>query len=414
MIRSFRFRLYPTVRQEQGLATMLELHAELYNAALEERREAWRRGRHSVSYFDQCTQLPVVRSARPDVGKCGNASLQRTLRKLDRAFAAFYRRVKHGDAPGYPRFRSARRFDSMEAPYGSGSALRANGKVYWMGVGEIRVRQHRPILGTPKIVRIKREGRRWFAIVACEDVPTKPLPATGKGLGVDLGITHFLTTSEGEHIVNPRFLNRSRDQVTAASRMVARARSGSNRRSKAVALLAETHRRTARRRRDFAHKTALGLVRSADLIVVEDLAVERMSRSAGGTVEQPGVNVAAKRGLNRSIRDAGWASFLGILEGKAEEAGREVLRVNPRRTSQTCAECQSVDPNSRDRGLFRCTACGHENDADVNAARNILRAGVAQRGTVPRSGVVSNSQVDGSLRIFGEEALQEEVNPKST
>jgi putative transposase len=364
MNRSFRFRLYPTAEQVRVLAAQLDLHRELYNAALEERREAWRMRRQSVTYIDQERQVTDVRRARPEVASCSYRALGHTLRRVDHAFKGFYRRVRSGQKAGLPRFQSAGRFDSMETSANNGAALRRHG-IRWFGGGEIKAKFHRPIEGTPKTIRIKREGHRWFVIVACSEVPAKPLPKTGHDLGIDLGIRVFLARSDGEQVANPRTYERSMDELAAASRVLARGVKGSNRRRKARARLAETHRRVARRRRDFQHKTALALVRDADTIAVEDLKPARM--------------VHANRGLSRSIHSAGWGGFLSILSDKAECAGRELVRVPPRFTSQTCAECGVRDPASREGQAFRCTACGHVADADTNAAINVLRAGAALR-----------------------------------
>lgn len=359
MNRSYRFRVYPTVDQAAALSAQLDLHRELYNAALEERREAWKRGAR-VTFFDQCAQLPAIRTARPDTAAIPVYTLRYTLRRLDQSFAAFFRRVKVGQRAGYPRFQGQGRFDSMVAQVENGAGLRER-HVRWSGVGLIRAKFHRPIEGTPKTIRLKREGHRWFAIIACEDVPARPLPQTGHELAIDLGIRVFLARSDGEQVENPRTYERSMDELANAQRALQRTVKGSNRRRKARARLAETHRRVARRRRDFQHKQALALVRDADVIHVEDLKPSRM--------------VHANRGLSRSIHSAGWAGFLAILNEKAECAAREVVRVPPRFTSQTCAECGHRDPASREGPAFCCTACGHVADADTNAARNVLRAG---------------------------------------
>lgn len=364
MNRTFRFRLYPTADQARALSAQLDLHRELYNAAIEERREAWRMRRQSVSYIDQEHQVTGIREIRPEAAGCSHRSLGLTLRRVDRAFKAFYRRAKAGQRPGFPRFQGAHRFDSMETSFGNGAGLRRHG-VRWFGIGEIKAKFHRPVEGTPKTIGIKREGHRWFVIVACADVPTKPLPATGTDLGIDLGVRVFLARSDGRQVANPRHFERSMDEVADAQRALARGKRGSNRRRKARARLAETHRRVARRRLDFHHKTALALVRDADTIHVEDLQPSRM--------------VHGNRGLSRSIHSAGWGGFVTILNEKAECAAREVVMVPPRFTSQTCAECGVRDPASREGPAFCCTACGHVADADTNAARNVLRVGATLR-----------------------------------
>jgi putative transposase len=229
-----------------------------------------------------------------------------------------------------------------------------------------------------KTVSVKREGRRWFVILSCDDVPAEPLAATGAVVGVDMGVASFLTTSDEQHIDNPRHLAVSADRLAAAQRALARRKRGSRRRRKARARVAAVHSKVRRQRLDHAHKAALDLVRNHDVIVHEDLRIGNMTRSASGTIEKPGRMVAQKAGLNRSVLDAGWGVFLTILSHKAESAGRLVVAVNPANTSRTCARCGHCAAGNRvTQAEFRCQACGHAAHADVNAAINILRAGLA-------------------------------------
>uniref|UniRef100_UPI003F797856 RNA-guided endonuclease InsQ/TnpB family protein n=1 Tax=Streptosporangium sp. LJ11 TaxID=3436927 RepID=UPI003F797856 len=248
------------------------------------------------------------------------------------------------------------------------------------GIGHVRVHQHRPVRGTVKTVSVKREGHRWYVILSCEDVPAEPLPATGAVVGIDLGVASLVTTSDGDHLDNPRHLAASADRLAVAQRDLARTKRGSKRRRKAVARIAALHGKVRRQRLDGAHKAALHLVRDYDVIAHEDLRIANMTRSASGTVETPGRNVTQKSGLNRSLLDAGWGVFLRILADKAESAGRELIAVNPRNTSRTCAACGHVAKENRlTQAGFHCQRCAHTAHADVNAAINILRAGLALR-----------------------------------
>lgn len=380
MRRAYKFRLRPTSRQYIALNECLDAHRELYNAALQERRDAWRHARVSIRFKDQSGDLPFIRSVRPDIARWGSGSEQATLRKLDRAMQAFFRRCKAGETPGYPRFKAAHRFDSVVWPsVGDGCGwLSEQRRVRLQGIGHVNVTVHRPVEGVVKTIQVKREGRRWFVVLSCDDVPEKPLPKTGAVVGVDVGIASFLTTSDGEHVTNPRHGRKSAARLAQAQQVLARKKRGSANRRQARSVVANRHRKIADQRRDFHHQTARRLVNDHDVIAVEKLAVANMVRSAKGTVEQPGTNVAAKSGLNRSIMDAGWGQFRSILEAKAEEAGRRVVTVNPRHTSQRCAECGHVERGNRvTQAAFRCCACGHAAHADVNAARNILRAGLS-------------------------------------
>ncbi len=216
--------------------------------------------------------------------------------------------------------------------------------------------------------------------MSCDDVPAAPLPPTGAAVGLDLGVAWLLTTSDGRQVANPRWLAASAAKLARAQQRLARKQRGSHRRRKAKARVAALHRKIGRQRRDHAHKAALALVRGDDLLVHEALQIKGMTRSASGTTAAPGTNVAQQAGLNRSILDAGWGVFLAILADKAASAGRTIIAVDPRNTSRTCSDCgQVAAENRRSQAVFCGVACGHVADADVNAASNILRAGLARQ-----------------------------------
>lgn len=394
MRRSFKFLLRPTANQEQALGEMLRDHASLYNAALENRRNSWRDRKLSVPYGAQSAQLKDIRAFDPErQGRWSYSSQQATLRRLDKAFAAFFRRVKAGETPGYPRFKGVGVFDTVTWPTdGDGcrwdSTLQSGGdtRVRLQGVGHVKVHQHRPVLGRVKTVSVKREGKRWFVILSCDDVPGEPLPATGAIVGIDVGIASYLTTSDGEHVPNPRRGRAAAEKLAVAQRALARCKRGSNRRRKARDRVADAHAKVRRQRLDHAHKTALDLVRDYDFIAHEDLKIRNMVRAPKPKPdsETPGAflpnGAAAKAGLNRSISDAGWGLFLEILHAKAESAGRVVVAVDPRNTSRTCPECGHCAAENRvAQEKFHCVRCGHAAHADVVGAINVLRAGLARR-----------------------------------
>ncbi|MFF5207675.1 RNA-guided endonuclease InsQ/TnpB family protein [Streptosporangium sp. NPDC000396] len=388
MRRSYKFLLRPTRHQQIALAACLEDHRVLYNAALEHRRTAYRRAGVTVRYGDQSGELKHIRADDPDgQGRWSFSSQQATLRRLDKAFAAFFTRVLSGRTPGFPRFKGRGRFDTVVWPR-DGDGCRWDSQpnhpaatfVRLQGIGHVRVHQHRRVKGRVKTIGVTREGRRWFVVLSCDGVPAEVLPAAGAVAGIDLGIASLVTTSDGEPLANRRPLAASAGRLAAAQQALARKKRGSNRRRKAVARLAALHAKVRRQRLDSAHKAALALVGGYDVIVHEDLRIANMTRSASGTIQAPGRNVAAKSGLNRSILDAGWGVFLRVLAYKAESAGRELIAVNPANTSRTCAQCGHCAAENRvTQAVFRCTACGFSAHADVNAAINILRAGLALR-----------------------------------
>jgi putative transposase len=314
------------------------------------------------------------------------SSEQATLRRLNRAFVAFFRRVKAGETPGYPRFKAARRFDTVEWPKdGDGCRWKPDvSRVYLQGVGDVRVTVHRTVEGRVKTVQVRRSGRKWYLVLSCDDVSARPLDPTGAVVGIDLGIVSFLTTSDGRHEPNPRWSRTAADRLEKAQQVLARKKRSSNNRLTARETVAARHRKVANQRRDFHHKIARQLVLEADVIVVENLDIKNMVRRAKSLPDpdKPGVFLpnghAAKTGLNRTIHDAGWAAFVGILEAKAEEAGRRVLDVDPRHTSDRCEECDfAAQENRVSQALFVCRACGHIAHADEQAARTVLRAGLA-------------------------------------
>ncbi|MEU8248484.1 transposase [Nonomuraea sp. NPDC048916] len=388
MRRSLKFLLRPTAKQAAALTACLEDHRQLY--ALEHRRTAYRKAGVTIRYGDQSAELKHIRADDPDgQGRWSFSSQQATLRRLDKAFAAFFKRVRQGRTPGFPRFKGRGWFDTVEWPK-DGDGCRWDSQpehptatyVRLQGIGQVRVHQHRSVKGRVKTISLKREGERWFVVLSCDEVPAEPLPATGVVVGLDMGVAWLVTTSDGEQVTNPRHLAASAERLAAAQRDLARGKRGSRRRRKAVARVVALHAKVRRQRLDGAHKAANALVAGYDVIVHEALRIGNMTRSASGTAEAPGRNVAAKSGLNRSILDAGWGVFLTVLAYKAESASRKLIAVNPAGTSRTCTRCgHCAKENRLTQAEFACTACGHTAHADVNAAINILRAGLALRDT---------------------------------
>ncbi|MGQ4385585.1 RNA-guided endonuclease InsQ/TnpB family protein [Streptomyces sp. SAS_270] len=403
MIRAYKFLLRPTVRQQAAFGEMLADHCSLYNGALQERRDAYRHAsKTSVTYGQQSAQLKEIRAFDVErQGRWSFSSQQATLRRLDKAFAAFFRRVKSGDKPGYPRFRGAMWFDTVDFPKdGDGCRWDSTShdpvtRVRFQGVGHVKVHQHRPVAGRVKTVSVKREGKRWYVVLTVDQQQPQPLPATGSMVGIDLGIAHFLADSHGEFVPNPRHGRKAAAKLEAAQRALSRfPRVRRDQRTKnhqrAVEKVAGLHRKVRRQRLDHAHKTALGLVRAHDVIAHEDLKIRNMVKTPAPKPDpdQPGGflpnGAASKAGLNRSISDAGWGVFLTILQAKAESAGREVIAVDPRNTSRTCPQCGHVAAENRPtQEKFHCVSCGHSAHADIVGALNVLRAGLVRRDAQP-------------------------------
>jgi putative transposase len=363
--KTFKYKLQPTAEQEGTMEFVLRRCRELYNAALQERRDAWQQRSVSVTAASQSAQLPEVKEVRPEYRDIHSQMLQEVLTRLDRAFLAFFRRVRAGEKAGYPRFKSSTRYDSFTyKQFGKGATL-DNGFLVLSKIGRIAVRWSRPLEGTPKTVTIRREADGWYACFSCDGVPIQPLPATGQETGIDLGLESFATLADGSQIANPRIFRVAEMTLKRAQRRVSRRVKGSKRRHNAVTLLAKAHAKVRQARADFHHETALALVRQYDTIYHENL--------------QPATMLKNHR-LAKSISDAGWSEFLSILSFKAVEAGKLVIAVPAAYTSQACSGCGMLVSKGLSVRWHTCPDCGTSLHRDHNAVRNILRLGTARRG----------------------------------
>jgi putative transposase len=268
MRKPYKYQLMPTPEQEQALATVLWRCRELYNAGLEERKAAWERCRVSVTFAMQSAQLPPIKDVRPQYREINAQVLQEVLHRLDKAFQAFVRRVKAGEQPSYPRFQGKDRYPSFTyAQVGEpGGAVLDGGILNLSKIGRIRIRRHRPLQGMPKTVTSSREADGWYAGISCAEVPTEPLPLTGRATGIDVGLQVFLVRADGEPVEHPRHDRRAERPLAKAQRRVSRRTKGSTRRRTAVALLKRRQQQVLRQRRAFQHQTALALVREYDVV----------------------------------------------------------------------------------------------------------------------------------------------------
>ena len=361
---AFKYRLYPTAAQAVFLDGELRDACSLYNAAKQERDDAWKTCRKSINYYDQANQLKAMR-ADGCLTLANFSCCQDVLRRVDKTYKAFYARVKRGEKPGFPRYRSFRRYDSITFPsYGDGCRMLDSGKLRVQGAGHIKVKLHRPVEGDIKTVTIKREAGRWFVCFSIERAAA-PLPVSSTEIGIDVGLTSFAVLSDGSEIENPRRYRKAQAKLRCAQRKVARRKKGGNRRRKAVRLLQRAHTHVGNQRRDFQHKLSRELVNEFGMIAVEDLNVKGL---AGGM-------------LAKSVHDAGWSMFIAMLVYKAESAGRQVVKVDARGTSQICVCGQRVSKTLADR-WHDCPACGLSAGRDHVSAQVILsRAGTRPSGT---------------------------------
>jgi putative transposase len=244
----------------------------LYNVALEQRRTWWGRGQvRSATYYQQKAELPDLKAACPEYAEVNAHVLQDVILRVERAYRAFFRRLAASETPGYPRFQGAGRYNSFTYPQYGGGVVLDGGVLSLSKIGRIPVRVHRPLEGTPKTVTVLREADGWYVCVSCADVPMQPLPPTGRETGIDVGLTVFLVTADGEHVANPRHSRKAEKRLAKAQRRVSRRQKGSNRRKKAVHVLARAYQQVKRQRRDIHHKTARSLLRAYDTLYLEDL-----------------------------------------------------------------------------------------------------------------------------------------------
>jgi putative transposase len=374
MKKAFKYRLNPTSRQRQSLERQLEALRQLYNAAIQERRDAYKRCGKSINYHDQANQLKEIRQEHDQLREVNYSATQDCLRRLQKAFDGFFRRVKAGEKPGYPRFKGKRRYDSITFPsYGDGVRLK-DSRLYAQNVGHIKIKRHRPIEGAVKTVTIKREGSKWYAVFTVEHEPApKAKLTTGSVIGIDVNLENFLTTSDGEVVDNPRWFRCRQRMLARCGRQLSRKKRGSNRRQKAALRLQNWHVRIRNQRSDFHHKLSRRLVDENDAIFFEDLNIRRMMKN---------------HHLAKSIADVGWGQFLSKVSYKAAEAGSVAFGVNPRMTTQPCSGCGAIVHKGLSQRWHACSECGLELPRDHNSALNILAVGltVAAQGELALAG----------------------------
>jgi putative transposase len=361
MRKTYKYRLFPTDAQHRALEAQLGEACRLYNAALQERREAYQKRGVSLNYYDQANQLKAIRQAGA-LDLANYSACQDILRRVEKTFKAFFRRVKAGQKAGYPRFKSRRRFDSYTFPsYGDGCRL-TDARLYLQGVGHLKVKLHRPVDGAMKTITIKRECGKWYACFSVEVEPI-PLPATDTYTGIDVGLTAFATLADGTEVENPRYSQRAHAKLRRAQRRVARRKRGGKNRRKAVVLLQKAHAKVKNQRTDFQHTIARKLVNAYGIISVEDLHIKGLASGM----------------LAKSVHDAGWSTFIMKLAYKAAEAGRKLVYVDPRGTSQTCL-CGTAVPKTLSQRWHQCPACGWSAARDHVSAQLISSLGLRLLG----------------------------------
>ena len=385
MIKTYKYKLKLNKTQSQRLEQWLGVTRLIYNTALNVKIEAYRKLGKTITRFNLQKELPGIKQDLPWVKDVNAQSLQCVLKRLDEAYQSFFR------GGGFPRYAKKGRWKTIEFPQ---NVAIQNGKIWLPRLGLVNYHNSRDLDGIIKTTKITKEIDGWYICLSCEYAPNLSIPVSdNQVVGLDMGVAHFLTTSDGEMIDNPKWFQSYSRDLRVLQRSVARKERGSNSRRKAVGKLQKLHTKIKCKRNDHHHKLSTKLVKENQLIAVEDLKLSNMIRSAKGTIEAPGNNVAQKRGLNKSLVDLGVGGFFSMLEYKSEYYGRDFVKVDPKYTSQTCNPCSHrSSENRKTQSQFACVKCGHTANADLNAAVNILQAG--------RSALLS-ANVEGSPRALG-------------
>jgi len=378
--RGFKFRIYPTAAQIERLGQWENALRFLWNVALEQHLIAHDRrckvDRRYPSAIDQRHELLELRSTFSWLNDVPRHLCDALLMTLYEAWQRCFAGIA-----GAPRFKKKGR-DTVILSESESRLFRLvaegrEGALTFPKLGTLRAVVHRPLVGKPKSCTLTRDGDQWFASILCELEVPDPVPSTKPPVAIDRGVALLLADSNRRVVENPRALERLQPRIARAQRVVARRKKGSKNQQKARARVARLQRKARRQREHVLHVESAHYAKNHGAVIVEKLLVRNMTRSAKGTIEEPGVNVAQKAGLNRAILDAGMGRFVAMLRYKVETEGARVIEVPAHHSSQTCSACGVVDAQSRrEQDVFLCTACGHLDNADLNAAQVLLVRGM--------------------------------------
>ena len=363
MLKTYKYRLSPTKNQTTKLFQTLEECRWLYNHFLEERKTSWENEKKSLNYYSQAVSIVKLKQDRQTLSDIHSQVLQNVAVRVDLAFKAFFRRVKAGEKAGYPRFKSKGCYDSITFPQ-TGFEITEQG-LKLSKIGTIKIKLHRQPEGITKTCTIRRSATgKWYVCFSCI-TENKPLPKSDKTIGIDVGLTSFVTFSDGSKTANPRFFRKDEKDLAKAQKKLSKAEKGTHERKKRRKAVAKVHERISNRRNNFAHQEARKIVNQYGVICIEDLSVNQMVHN---------------RCLSKSISDAAWSQFAQYLSYKAENADRTLVKINPAYTSQTCSQCGHREAKKLSDRVHHCSCCGFVCDRDHNASLNILRLGTQSLG----------------------------------
>lgn len=419
--RGFKYRIYPTTEQVARLGQWENALRFLWNVALEQHLMAHDRrckvDRRYPTAFDQGLELTELRKELPWLNDVPRHLCVSVLDALEKAWRRCFERTAR-----VPRFKKKGRDTVMFSEFG-GALFRLEaedraGTLTFPKLGKLRTVAHRPLVGTPKSCTLTRDGDQWFASILCEFEVPDPVPSTKPPVAIDRGVALLLADSNRRTVENPRALERLQPRIARAQRVVARRVKGSKNQQKARARVARLQRKARRQREHVLHVESAHYAKNHGAVIVEKLLVKNMTRSAKGTVEEPGVNVAQKAGLNRALLDTGMGRFVTMLRYKVETQGARVIEVPAAYSSQTCSACGVVDAQSRrEQDVFLCTACGHLDNADLNAAQVLLVRGMHALAA-EAAGKVCGGDSEGrpvkQKRAVARRRTRSQENPSST
>jgi len=360
MRKTYLYKAKINKQTEANCNQWLGLCHNLYNQALEQRINAYKEKKESISAFKQMSQLPELRKSSTELKAVGSQVLQDVIQRLDKAYKSFFQRVKQGNGKvGFPRFKSKSRYDSFTLKQ---TGWNLEGRyLYIKNVGRFKLFLSRPIEGNIKTVTIRRNStNKWFVSFSCDNTPMKKVPESTTEIGIDVGIKHFLVDSHGNSVDNPKYFRQSEKLLRRRQRSLCRKKKSSNRRNEARVLVAKTHEKITNQRKDFLHKVGNAYINKFQTIYIEDLNIKGMIKN---------------RHLSKSISDSSWGMFFNFLSYKAVETGRTVVKVPPHNTSQICSVCGEKVQKSLSVRIHNCPFCNTILDRDHNASLNILRLG---------------------------------------
>jgi len=376
-MKTFKYRIYPNKEQKRTIENTLSTCCLVYNLALEQRIKIWTNQKKSIGKYQQQKQLVELKDAYPEIKVVYAQVLQTVIGKLDISYQNFFRRLKQkATKAGFPRFKSRDRYNSYTYPQIRNISIQ-NNRIGISKLGEVKIKYHRPFEGQPKTLTIVKNNDQYFVTIACELDVSIPKITARSMVGIDLGLSNFVTCSDGQVFDNPRFLRKSEDKLTKAQKKHSNKTKGSKNRNNSRKRLAKIHNKIRNQRQDFLHKLSRQLVNKYDILVFEDLNIKSMVKN---------------HNLAKSINDASWNNLINQCIYKAEDAGKYVIKVDPRDTTKTCSRCGHKMLMPLWQRTYDCPECGLVLDRDRNASNNVLQRYLSTVGTT-------------EIQSFGERSL---------